>query len=175
MMRIAPDSLRAKDPYPDAHMFMALWSLYGGIDGDEAFVPPMHLDEVHNSMVESGYKTPEGRQTDLGRAVWDSIPVRFAGGVETVSGHTLYVAVIRGADLDLLDRIGSDCILGENTGGLSVSGARDAEEAAAVGFAMGSGTKARPSSLFTRVSIWSVVAASVSGRSTASWSRKNCR
>ncbi len=138
MMRIAPDSLRAKDPYPDAHMFMALWSLYGGIDGDEAFVPPMHLDEVHNSMVESGYKTPEGRQTDLGRAVWDSIPVRFAGGVETVSGHTLYVAVIRGADPDLLDRIGSDCILGENTGGLSVSGARDAEEAAAVGFAMGS-------------------------------------
>ena len=35
--------------------------------------------------------------------------------------------------------------------------------------------KARPSSLFTRVSIWSVVAASVSGRRTASWSRKNCR
>lgn len=33
--------------------------------------------------------------------------------------------------------------------------------------AMGSGTKARPSSLLTSVSIWSVVAASVSGLRTA--------
>ena len=43
------------------------------------------------------------------------------------------------------------------------------------GAAMGSGIKARPNSLLTSVSIWSVVAASVSGFSTASCSRKNCR
>ena len=40
---------------------------------------------------------------------------------------------------------------------------------------VGSGTKARPNSLLTSVSIWSVVAASVSGFSTASCSKKNCR